>query len=468
MSRKSAYEKFIASKRLTAESVGIQDVPELHPSLFPFQADIVRWALKRGRAALFEECGLGKSRQALEWSRVVAAHTGKPSLIVTPLAVAPQFVREGSAIGIDVMHCRDSSDLRDGVNVINYDRLDRLDPGLFGGVVLDESSILKSHDSKTRALIIESFAKTPFKLACTATPAPNDHIELGNHAEFLGVMTRTEMLSMFFVHDGGETQKWRLKGHAERDFWRWVCSWAVSLVRPGDLGYSNEGYDLPELRIHEHVVRSSDDDARKQGMLFALDAKTLGEQRAARKSSLGDRVAKAAELANGDREQWILWCDLNDESAALSEAIDGAVEVKGSDSTEHKEQSIERFVSGEIRVIVSKPSIFGFGVNMQHCHKSAFVGLSHSFEAFHQSVRRNWRFGQRSAVDAHIITSSAEGAVLANVRRKQADFEKMIAGMVEHMAEISRAEIGASTRDFVDYQPNKRIKFPAWLGQECT
>lgn len=461
-----SYQKFLASKRITPAAVGIAEPTELHPSLFPFQRDVTRWALKRGRAALFEECGLGKSRQAIEWARVVATHTAQPVIIVTPLAVAPQFVREGAAIGVPVTHCREASDLQHGVNVINYDRIDRLDASQFGGVVLDESSILKAYDSKTRNLLIESFSETPFKLACTATPAPNDHIELGNHAEFLGVMSHTEMLSMFFVHDGGETQKWRLKGHAEREFWRWVCSWAVSLVRPGDLGYSNEGYDLPELRLHEHVVQSTDGSARKTGMLFALDAKTLGEQRAARKSSLGDRVARAAELANGDASQWTIWCDLNDESAALTKAIAGAVEVKGSDSTEHKEKSIERFIAGDIRVIVSKPSIFGFGVNLQHCHNMAFVGLSHSFEALHQAIRREWRFGQLSPVDVHIITSSAEGAVLANVRRKQADFETMTRGMVEHMSEISRAEIGATQRDFVDYQPNKKIRFPAWLGQE--
>ncbi len=461
------YRSFVETKRIVSSPVGIINVPPLHSSLFPFQRDITAWALRRGRAALFEDCGLGKSRQSLEWARVVSEHTQHPVLIVTPLAVAQQFVAEGQAVGIDVTHIREASDVSSsGVNVVNYERFGKLDPKMFGGVVLDESSILKSYDSKTRNLLIESFDCTPFKLACTATPAPNDHIELGNHAEFLGVMSRTEMLSMFFVHDGGDTQSWRLKGHAQRDFWRWVCSWAVSLVRPGDLGYSNSGYDLPELLLHEHVIQSTDELARKTGMLFATEAKTLGEQRAARKASLADRVAKAAELANSNSNQWIIWCGLNEESAALAKSIDGAVEVTGSDSPEHKERTIERFAAGEIRCVVSKSSIFGFGVNMQHCHETAFVGLSHSFEELYQSLRRLWRFGQKNTVNAHIITSSAEGAVLENVKRKQEDFAAMTRGMVAHMSDITREEITATRRDFVDYQPRKRIEFPAWLGQE--
>lgn len=461
-----SYERFLATKRAVVDSVGIESPPELHGSLFPFQRDITAWALKRGRAALFEECGLGKSRQAIEWARVVREHTGQPVLIVTPLAVAPQFVREGAAVDVKVTHCREASDVDpNGINVINYDRLEKLDPRMFGGVVIDESSILKSYDSKTRNLLIESFAMTPFKLACTATPAPNDHIELGNHAEFLGVMSRVEMLSTFFVHDGGDTQSWRLKGHAERDFWRWVCSWAVSIVRPSDLGYDNAGYDLPELRIHEHLVESPNW-APQAGLLFAAQAEGLAEQRAARRASMPARIAKATELANADADQWIIWCDLNDESAALTRAIDCAVEVRGADSTEHKENSVARFVDGSIRVLVSKPSIFGFGVNLQNCHKTAFVGLSHSFEAFHQSVRRVWRFGQKSAVDAHIITSDAEGAVLANVRRKQSDFDAMTRGMVEHMSSVSRAEIRSSRRETIDYKPTKIARIPDWLRAE--
>ncbi len=458
------YERFLASKRIVSQPTGIAEPPELHPSLFPFQRDIVRWALKRGRAALFEECGLGKSRQAIEWARVVTEHTGKPTLIATPLAVARQFVREGQAIGVEVTHCKEPADLNmRGINVVNYERIERFDSKLFGGFVADESSIIKSHDSKTRNLLIESFRDTPFKLACTATPSPNDHVELGNHAEFLGVMSRTEMLSMFFVHDAGETQTWRLKGHAQKEFWRWVCSWAVSLMNPRDLGYEQEGYDLPALRWHEHLIQSSDEHARSMGMFFCGNAQTLQERRQARRASLGDRVALAAELANADNEQWMLWTDLNDESAQLTKLVRGAIEVKGADSTEHKESTIDRFQRGEVRAIVSKGSIFGWGINLQNCHKTAFVGLSDSFEAMYQSVRRVWRFGQVSPVDAHIITSTAEGAVLENIRRKQRDFNVMTSAMVEHMAEVSKAEVRSSSPKKEEYVARFAASVPSWL-----
>jgi hypothetical protein len=457
------YADFLARKTIVAPPVGIPNPPELHPSLFPFQADVTRWGLRRGRAALFEECGLGKSRQALEWSRVVCEHTRGSVLVLTPLAVAQQFVREGEAIDVPVTHCREASDARPGVNVTNYERFERFDPASFAGVVCDESSILKAKDGKTRNSLVERWSQTRFRLACTATPAPNDHLELGNHAEFLGVMTMPEMLSMFFVHDGGETQKWRLKGHAQKEFWRWVCSWAVCLTKPSTLGYSDEGYELPGLRVHEHVITSDLAMAHQAGQLFALDARTLDELRAARRASLPQRVAKAAELANGDAEQWLIWCDLNAESDALTKAIPGAVEIAGSHSDEHKEQAILDFIDGKTRVIVTKPSLAGFGLNLQNCHKTAFVGLSHSFEQWHQATRRLWRFGQKHEVESHIITSSAEGAVLESVKRKRAAFDEMIAGMAESMADISRAEISAARRDAVEYRPRVRMNLPEWM-----
>jgi hypothetical protein len=464
----SDYESFLAKKRLISDPVGIPDPPALHPSLFPFQRDVTRWALRRGRAALFEECGLGKSRQALEWARVVCEHTGGNVLVMTPLAVAQQFVREGAEIGVPVTHCREASDVRHGVNVTNYERFDRFDPASFAGVVADESSILKSKDGKTRNALIEAWSRTRFRLACTATPAPNDHMELGNHAEFLGVMTQSEMLSMFFVHDGGETQKWRLKGHAEREFWRWVCSWAVCLTKPSDLGYENAGYDLPPLNVTEHIIQSDAGMAHAAGMLFAYEARTLDELRAARRASMPQRVARAAELANGDDEQWICWCDLNDESKALAKSIPGALEVTGSDKDEKKERAVLDFIDGKIRVLVSKPSIFGWGVNLQNCHNAAFVGLSHSFEQWYQATRRIWRFGQSRPVNSHIITSSAEGAVLKSLERKRLDFERMVGGMAEHMADISKAEIGAARRDQVDYRPGVKMRLPDWLSKEAS
>lgn len=459
-----SYQDFLATKRFVAPPVGIDYDGELHPSLFAFQADVVRWALRRGRAALFEECGLGKSRQALEWARVVSEHTGRPVLILTPLAVAEQFVREGDAIGVPVHHSRDGQ-MSDGVNVTNYERLHRVaDVGRIGGVVLDESSILKAFDGKTRNALIAAFEATPFRLACTATPAPNDHTELGNHAEFLGVMSRTEMLSSFFVHDGGSTQDWRIKGHARRDFWRWVCSWAVSLRAPSDLGYSDDGYILPELRVEQHVVPNSDAQAHASGMLFAYEARTLQEQRAARRASLAARVELAASIvAREPGEQWLVWCDLNDESAALAAAIDGAVEVKGADSEEHKEGAVVAFTQGGVRALVTKPSIAGFGVNLQNCSRVVFVGLSHSFEAWHQSVRRVWRFGQQREVVVHVVTSEAEGPVVANLRRKQEDAEAMQRGMVAEMADLSRAELSRAARQSDGYEPTRAMRVPSWL-----
>jgi hypothetical protein len=459
------YASFLQAKRLIVPPAGIPDPGDLNPMLFPFQRDIVRWALRRGRAAIWADCGLGKTPMTLEWSRRICEHTGGRVLILTPLAVAPQFVTEGEKFGVPVRLCRSRNDVLDtGVHVTNYDRIEKFDPTDYVGIVLDESSILKDHTSATRNALIAAFERTPFKLACTATPAPNDHVELGNHAEFLGVMSRAEMLSMFFVHDGATTQAWRLKGHAQRDYWRWLCSWAVNLRKPSDLGYSDDGFDLPPLRIHEHVVASSADYAREAGTLFALDARTLHEQRAARRGSLGARVDFAAKLANADpAEPWIMWCDLNAESEALAAAVRDSAEVRGSMTVEVKERLIAAFTTRETRALVSKPSICGWGMNWQHCSKLAFVGISHSFEAWYQAIRRSWRFGQVRPVDCHVITSEAEGAVVANLKRKQADAEKMALGMVEHMAEISRAELGATKRDFTDYKPRVRLEVPRWL-----
>lgn len=463
------YEDFIASKRLVAPPCGIPDPPELSAKLFPFQADITRWALRRGRAAIWADCGLGKSWMALEWARVVHEHTGRNVLILTPLAVAQQFVTEGEKLGVKVKHCREASDVEPGINVTNYDRLHHFNPADFVGIVADESSILKDYTSATRNALIEAFAQTPYRLACTATPAPNDHMELGNHAEFLGVMTRTEMLAMFFTHDGGETQTWRLKGHAQDAFWRWVASWAVNIRKPSDLGYDDAGFILPPLTVHEQVVACGDEMAKRQGALFTVEARTLEEQRAARRASMPERVAAAERIVSAEpNEQWLVWCDLNDESGALAKALADAVEVRGSDTVEHKEDSLHGFAQGRVRVLVSKPSIAGWGMNFQSCARVVFVGLSHSFEAWYQAIRRTYRFGQTRPVECYVVTSDAEGRVVANLKRKQADAEAMSAGMVEHTADITRAELRATSRDATEYKPTVRMRVPAWVGQEET
>ena len=311
-----AYEKFLEAKRFTPVVSGLATVPALHPAMFPHQRDTCSWALRLGRAAAFLGTGMGKSLIELEWARVVSEHAGLPVLLLAPLAVAYQMVTEGQKFGIKAVYCADAENA-EGVSIVvtNYERMEHFDPANFAGVVLDESSILKSFDGATRTALIEAFRDTPYKLAATATPAPNDHMELGNHAEFLGVMTATEMLSMFFTHDGGETQKWRLKGHARAEFWKWVCSWAVSIRKPSDVGYDDGPFILPELVYHEHIV---DVDTPSEGMLFAMPAETLGERLAARRSTVEDRVAEVKAIVEAEPDEtWLIWCNLNREGEAI-------------------------------------------------------------------------------------------------------------------------------------------------------
>jgi len=428
------YADFLAEKSFSAPVTGLTAIPGLSLSLFPFQSDIVKWALKRGRAAIFADCGMGKTLMQLEWARHVPGNV----LILAPLAVAKQTVHEGEKFGISVRYCRDQSDVQPGITIANYEMLSHFDPDYFTGIVLDESSILKAYDGKTRTAIIQSFQKTPFRLACTATPAPNDYMELGNHSEFLSIMSRVEMLSMFFVHDGGETQLWRLKGHAEQDFWRWLASWSVMIRKPSDLGYSDDGFSLPPLNLHEHILEV---DRPTEGHLFALEALSLQDRIAARRESVTERVEECALLVNKSKEPWVIWCNLNAESQAITKAITGAVEITGSDPVEKKERALEGFASGAIRVIVTKPSIAGFGLNWQHCARVAFVGLSDSWEQYYQAVRRCWRFGQSRPVDVHLIVASTEGAVLKNIKTKEADAGAMAANIVEHMRDQMQKNI---------------------------
>ena len=425
------YEEFVARKLPAFKPSGF-DVQRryLNPQLFEWQRDIVRWALKRGKAALFEDCGLGKTAQQLEWAKHVTAETGQPVLIFAPLAVAKQTKEEGEKFGVDVNICATGADMHPGVNVTNYEKLHHFTPNGLAGLVLDESSILKGFDGKTRNAITEFASHVPYRLACTATPAPNDYMELGNHAEFLGVMKSSEMLSMFFVHDGGDTSKWRLKGHAEDAFWKWVCSWAVAIRKPSDLGYEDGKFSLPALHMQQHIVKT---DAIPDGLLFAVEGQTLSERNDARRASIADRVAEAAALVNASGEPWVVWCNLNAESSALVAAIPGAVEIVGSDSTEVKERALDGFAHGRIRVLVTKPTIAGFGLNWQHCRNMAFVGLSDSYEQIYQAIRRCWRFGQEREVHCHVIAADTEGAVVRNIERKDKQAIEMMDSMAEHM-----------------------------------
>lgn len=436
-----AYQSFIASKRFETVAVGLTGEITLADCLSPFQAKAVDWALRRGRAALFEDCGMGKTRQQIEWARHIAVVTCKPVLILAPLAVAAQTAAEGEAIGQLVQRVEYADEIAEGIGgiyVTNYEKLHKLDGIEFGGIVLDESSILKAFDGKTKKQLCDRFRDTPYKLCCTATPAPNDYTELGNHCEFLGIMSRPEMLSMFFVHDGGETSKWRLKGHAQDSFWDWVATWAVCLRKPSDIGFPDEGYELPPLFIEERVVEANHEAA---GLLFAMPASTLDERRAARKASINERVALAAQLAQSNQDQWLIWCGLNAESEAITKAIPGAVEVTGSDTAAHKESAMMAFTRGEIRVLVSKVSICGFGMNWQNCHQQIFVGLSDSYEDFYQAIRRSWRFGQLKPVTAYVVTSNLEQAVVENIKRKERD----ALTMSEEVSKIMQTRIDLNT-----------------------
>lgn len=449
------YQNFITHK--TSQSVNTESISltpdQLNPMLYEFQRDIVRWALAKGRAAIFADCGLGKTPMQLEWAKNVCLCMGGSVLILAPLAVSSQTVQEGKKFGVDVTICETAADLRPGVNITNYEKLDKFIGCQFSGVVLDESSILKSFSGKVRNQIIDTFSHTPFRLACTATPAPNDYMELGNHAEFLGIMSYSEMLAMFFVHDGGQTSKWRLKGHAEDVFWQWMGSWAVVMNSPVDLGYEVEGYDLPELRVHEIVA---------DGLDPVSETLTLTERRKARKDTLTLRCQSAAGLVNASNDQWLVWCDLNDESTTLTGLISGSVEVTGGDKASDKASRMLDFSDGFIKCLVTKPSIAGFGMNWQQCNKMIFVGLSDSYEQYYQAVRRCWRFGQQNPVDVYIVISSREGCVKENIQRKQADCEKMRLAMVEQSKEITKKELRSTCRITTPYHPEIPMDFPKW------
>jgi hypothetical protein len=638
----NAYDKFLESKRIVAPPTGFEP-GAISKKLFHFQHDCVQWACRRGRAALFEDCGLGKTPQQLIWADQVCSQADKPVLILAPLCVTQQTAREGSKFGVKVNVVREQAEVQSGINITNYEKLHHFDPLAFGGVVLDESSILKAYDGATRNAVIGSFRETPYRLACTATPAPNDFMELGNHAEFLGVMSRVEMLATFFVHDGGDTSKWRLKGHAEKDFWRWLCSWAVNIRKPSDLGYADGNFKLPKLNLREHVVQSTQ---KMDGYLFAMPASSLAERRDARRQSIDERAILCYELINANEgaspslqskisqgtregeadccnglvspkqevkevsgspqklhdeilsrssvtveqtnsrtkkkdsgnkareipnrcesqgagesgcksvesplsgtkktaevdgeiqsvstvcggsvekpigevcdlrirqngqpenvsgsgplsqnnegaglpvpplqlcdrahegqpkyrsgglsvssEKWLVWCQLNSEQDLLEKLFGKlCVSIRGTTPDEDRIVMEREWREGPIPVLISKPSIFGFGMNWQHCHNVVFLGISDSYEDFYQSIRRVWRFGQTEEVNAHIIISSLEGAVLANIKRKETDARRLADEMIKNMSDISAKNIRGSVRETEEYKPTVRMQLPEFLS----
>jgi hypothetical protein len=618
-----SYADFLNRKRIADPMTGVADVPALPAFMFPHQRDIASWALRRGRAAVFAGTGLGKTLIELIWGNAVAAFTGKPVLIFAPLAVATQHIREAGKFGLTARIVTEQSEVGAGVNITNYQKMGHFDLSVFGGIVLDESSILKSTDGHYRTRLIEECATIPFRLAATATPSPNDFMELGNHAEFLGVMSYTDMLATFFTHDGGDTQKWRLKGHAENEFWKWMASWAVMLRKPSDLGYPDEGYDLPALVQTQHIVGVDYAPSLDTGLLFPMEARSLAERIAARRDTVEERVRLATALVNGshrdnlsacqveknapptcesiasailtngseakhsktpstsdaepntlrtpntenvskhrsgqeDRrksdglncsgtttgspqtntqkcsaskmefapsaegtihsdaspsitatkpeksedfsappattvsagsetiqtaslgqsntsgkragaEPWLIWCQLNSEQDALEKAFAGrCLSVRGSDDEADKEAAIVAWLRGDKPIMISKPSIMGFGLNFQHCNNMLFVGLNDSFEQVYQAIRRCWRFGQTKPVNVHFIAAETEGAVVANIRRKEADAERMAAAMVMHTASISSEVIRGAVRDRPDYFPQVDVHLPTFLTEEAA
>lgn len=433
------YETFLASKRIQVPSSGIGvAISDIHPQLFEWQKLIVQWALKRGRSAIFADCGLGKSFMQCSWSYHVHKHSSRDILILAPLAVTSQTIAEGAKLGIEIHGCRSQIDVRSGINIANYEMLERFDPDHFAGVVCDESSILKSFMGKTKRALCEAFKNTPYKLACTATPSPNDHMELLNQAEWLGIMKSSEALMRWFINDTMANGKYRLKGHATKDFWEWVASWAISLRKPSDIGFSDQGFELPELRLHQTYVSTDITTDTEQGQLFrapTMSATTLHKEG---RLTIEDKAKAVAELVNGNDDTWIIWVNTNYEADAIRKLIPDAVEVRGSESISAKERKLTDFSEGKTRVMLTKADIAGWGLNWQHCHKMVYFP-DYSFEKLYQAVRRAYRYGQQYPVDVHIIAAETESALVTTLDKKMRAHMEMSEAM-NNSAQLSLKE----------------------------
>lgn len=462
--RLTEYEEFIKKKQELVQSTGFMiDRNELSSNLFEFQKDLVSWALSLGKAAIFAMTGMGKTRQEIEFAYQVHKKFGCNALIVAPLAVSEQTIREGKECrGIEINNFRKHG-FKEGINIVNYEYLDHIDASLFGCVVLDESSRLKSFTAETTKKSIEKFSHCEYKLLGTATPAPNDYMELGTSAEFLDVMKRREMLSTFFIHDSGETSQWRLKKHAENVFWEWVASWGAVLTKPSDLGYDDDAYNLPELKVNEIIVKTGHTFG---GGFFSRQAETLQERREARKIALPFKIERVAEEINNSDDITFIWCDLNLESEMLKKAIDDSVEIAGRHTNEYKEENMLAFADGKIKRCISKPKLAGHGMNFQVCHKTYFIGLSDSFEQFFQAVRRFYRFGQKEQVEVNIISSDIEGATLENIKRKEKNANRMLDALVKKTNKYVRENIGNTKRLSKRYFPTVDMIVPEWLKEE--
>lgn len=435
-----SYQEFLARKRRTVERDGIEVASDdLHRGLFDWQRRIVSWALNVGRAAIWADTGLGKTRMQVEWARTIAA--GDRALVVAPLAVCAQTVREAAKIGVHAVYARSDAEAQGpGVWVTNYERVTGFDPARLRAVVLDEASILKQSNGKTRNLLVDWFRPVPYRLACTATPAPNDPEELTNQAAFLGRATRQEMLATYYIHDGLNTQSWRLKGHAHTAIMDWMSQWAVAIKRPSDIGGDDTGFDLPPLVVDINTVPWRG--AAPEGELFRADIGGVGGRAQVRRESLEARVERTVDLVAAEPgEQWIIWCGLNDEARRLAAAIPDAVDVNGSMTAEEKAAAFLDFADGKIRVLVTKSQMAAFGLNWQNCARVAFCGINDSWESYYQSIRRCYRFGQTRAVHVHIVCSSLERAIADNIAKKERWATSLSDEMVQSMANIFRKEV---------------------------
>lgn len=469
------YQLLLAEKEIKAHASGF-DVPtaDLNPALFDWQQQLDWLSLRRGKSAIFADCGLGKSPMQLDWGHQVNRKTNKPVLIVAPLAVARQTAQdEAPKFGYQVTLCKEQADVKPGLNITNYERIHLFSPRDFAAIILDESSILKGGiDSKTYQRLASGYRDTPYKLCCTATPAPNDMLELLAHIEFLGVMDGNAVKACFFQHDGGNTKQWILRPHAEEAFWRFVASWAVMLRSPSDIGYDGARYHLPELYRHNSTVQLEHQEGASEGAQlimpgFTKPARTMTERRNARKLSLEDRVALTAEIVASDPDQqWVIWCNLNDEGVAITKAIPGAVEVAGRHDDDTKADRMLAFAHGDIRVLVTKAKIAGRGMNWQNCSHTISCGLSDSYEDLYQYERRFWRFGQEHNVHHHIVTSELDANVIKNIARKEAQHEHMMSMMISQMHTAMIEAIHGTQTRYDPYDPQLPMLLPAWLNSE--
>lgn len=475
------YKEFLQTKEQRFISDGKEiELSEINPILFEFQKDIVKWAVKKGRCAVFADTGLGKTFIQLEWARLI----GGKSVIFAPLSVSRQTIKEAKKIDIKVKYIRNKDEIGNGIFITNYENIDNFQDYQGDSIILDESSILKSLDGKTRRKLINYFGHIKYRLCCTATPAPNDYTELGNHSEFLGICSTAEMLSMYFVnanktseyvvddnktirvkHSNKHGTEWRLRYHAQHNYFSWLSSWAMAIRKPSDLNYKDDGYILPELNIKPIITQSN---YRPKDELFFSGLRGLSQRADIRKSTVPIKIEKIQELIND--EQWIIWCGLDAESRAAKDNIDGSVEVKGSDSAEHKAKCFEDFQDGKIKILVTKPKIGGFGMNFQNCHNIIFFGLNDSWETYYQSIRRCYRFGQDKPVNVYIVIADIETAIYENVKRKSEMADRMMNGLINEVKQYEMAELGKESEK-VEYDLNvkeyKSKTFEAYLNDSC-